>query len=105
LTTNRACNHIICCYSINSILSHLARQNKWCFPFIGRSQLKPLAKRRLNMGTHFITDECTNCAACAPICPVEAISEQGDVHKIEMETCTDCGECDDVCPVDAIKWQ
>ncbi len=57
------------------------------------------------MGTHYITDDCTNCAACGPVCPVEAISEQGDMHKIDMETCTDCGECDDICPVDAIKWE
>lgn len=57
------------------------------------------------MGTHFITDECINCGACAPVCPVEAISEQGDKYEIDMETCTDCGACDEICPVDAIKWQ
>lgn len=55
------------------------------------------------MGTHYITEECTNCAACAEICPVSAISEQNDMHVIEQATCTDCGDCDDVCPVDAIK--
>ncbi|MBW2475951.1 MAG: 4Fe-4S binding protein [Deltaproteobacteria bacterium] len=21
------------------------------------------------------------------------------------EDCTDCGACDDICPVDSIKWQ
>ncbi len=54
------------------------------------------------MGAHKINDECINCGACAPVCPVEAISEEGDVHVIDQATCTDCGACVDVCPVDAI---
>ena len=56
------------------------------------------------MGGHKINEECINCAACAPICPVEAISENdaGDAHVIDQDTCTDCGACVDVCPVDAI---
>ncbi len=54
------------------------------------------------MGAHKINDECINCGACAPVCPVEAISEAGDVHVIDQDTCTDCGACVDVCPVDAI---
>jgi NAD-dependent dihydropyrimidine dehydrogenase PreA subunit len=32
---------------------------------------------------------------------VEAISE-GDIYKIDPEKCTDCGACADVCPVEAI---
>ncbi len=48
-------------------------------------------------------DECTNCAACEPECPVEAISEKGDVRVIDPETCTDCGACADVCPVECIS--
>lgn len=57
------------------------------------------------MGTHFITDDCTNCGACDDCCPVEAISDQGDIHVIDKETCTDCGACDDICPVEAIKFE
>ena len=52
---------------------------------------------------HTITDECINCGACEPVCPVEAISEQGDARVIDAATCTDCGACVDTCPVDAIK--
>ena len=34
------------------------------------------------MGTHWIDEGCINCAACADVCPVEAISEQGEDHVI-----------------------
>ncbi len=54
------------------------------------------------MGTHYITEDCINCGACDDVCPVDAISEQGDLHVIDQELCTDCGACDDVCPVDVI---
>lgn len=56
------------------------------------------------MGTHFITEDCINCGACVDVCPVEAISEKGELHVVDQPTCTDCGACDEVCPVDAIKW-
>lgn len=52
---------------------------------------------------HKISDECINCGACEPVCPVEAISEQGDARAIDAGTCTDCGACVDSCPVDAIS--
>ncbi|MBN2510906.1 MAG: 4Fe-4S binding protein [Spirochaetales bacterium] len=48
-------------------------------------------------------EECTNCGACEPECPVEAISEKGDVRVIDADACTSCGACADVCPVDAIS--
>jgi len=53
--------------------------------------------------TYTITDECTNCGACEPECPVEAISEVGDKRVIAADTCTECGICADTCPVEAIK--
>ena len=34
-------------------------------------------------------------------CPVDAISE-GDIYKIDPELCTECGACADVCPTEAI---
>ncbi len=52
---------------------------------------------------HKINDECINCGACDPVCPVEAISEQNDKRVIDPEKCTDCGACVDQCPVEAIK--
>ena len=55
------------------------------------------------MGSYYITDDCTNCAACADSCPVDAISEGGDKYEIAQDDCTDCAACVDTCPVDAIK--
>ena len=51
---------------------------------------------------HKITDDCINCGACESECPVNAISESGDVRIINEKTCTDCGNCVAVRPVDAI---
>jgi len=48
-------------------------------------------------------EECINCGACEPECPVEAISEKDDVRVIDPELCTDCGACSEVCPVDCIS--
>ena len=47
-------------------------------------------------------DECVNCGACEPECPVEAISEVGDVRVIDADACTSCGACAEVCPTDCI---
>lgn len=49
-----------------------------------------------------ITDECISCGTCADECPVEAISEGGDIYEIDQDICTQCGNCVDVCPVEAI---
>ncbi|MEA1910617.1 MAG: 4Fe-4S binding protein [Spirochaetota bacterium] len=47
-------------------------------------------------------EECINCAACEPECPVEAISEKDDVRVIDADLCTDCAACVAVCPVECI---
>lgn len=55
-----------------------------------------------------ITDECTNCDACLPVCPNDAISEGDVIYEIEAAKCTECvgaepePQCVLVCPVDCI---
>ncbi|MHC4562823.1 MAG: DUF362 domain-containing protein [Planctomycetota bacterium] len=52
---------------------------------------------------HVISDECTRCGACEPVCPVEAISEGDPKYIIDPDLCTDCALCVDECPVEAIS--
>ncbi|MDH3999303.1 MAG: 4Fe-4S binding protein [Desulfuromonadales bacterium] len=52
--------------------------------------------------SHKINDECIGCAACRDSCPINAISELGEIHVIDAAACTDCGACVDSCPVSAI---
>lgn len=50
-----------------------------------------------------INSECIKCGACAPVCPVEAISEGETQFVIDPGLCVDCGACAAVCPVGAIS--
>ena len=55
-----------------------------------------------------ITEECINCAACEPECPVQAITEGDDIFIIDPDKCVECvdhydePQCISVCPVDCI---
>lgn len=55
-----------------------------------------------------ITDACTLCDACVPVCPNEAISEGEDIYVIDPDKCTECvghhdePQCVLVCPADCI---
>ena len=49
-----------------------------------------------------INENCINCGACVPTCPVDAISEVNGTHVIS-DACIDCGACVPSCPVDAIS--
>ena len=55
--------------------------------------------------TTFTIDQnaCTNCGACARICPSNAISQNGS-HHILQDACIRCGECRSVCRFHAILW-
>ncbi|MBC6713981.1 DUF362 domain-containing protein [Treponema sp. Marseille-Q3903] len=49
-----------------------------------------------------ITEDCVNCGACEPDCPVGAIAEKSDARVIDAEKCISCGACASVCPSEAI---
>ena len=49
-----------------------------------------------------ITDQCVNCGACEPDCPVGAISEKDDARVIDQDKYISCGTCVADCPADAI---
>ena len=40
--------------------------------------------------SYVIEDSCIACGACAPECPVEAISEGDPIYIIDPDKCIDC---------------
>lgn len=50
-------------------------------------------------------DLCNGCKACIPVCPVNAITMEGDKAKINPFQCTGCGACIPVCPQEAIDFK
>ena len=62
------------------------------------------AGKCINLCGFEINDQCTGCTACAPQCPVDAISgERKGLHVIDQEACIRCGVCRDVCKFDAVE--
>ncbi|PIE56895.1 MAG: hypothetical protein CSA34_00910 [Desulfobulbus propionicus] len=47
-----------------------------------------------------ITEQCTGCALCGPVCPEDCLSPE---LFLDFTKCTYCGACVDVCPVSAIN--
>lgn len=52
-----------------------------------------------------LNEFCTGCGACYNVCPVNAITIQGDEYGfykpvIDKEKCTNCGLCEKICPLD-----
>ena len=56
-----------------------------------------------------ITDDCTACDACKPVCPNKAITAGDPIYVIDPMKCTECvgaedePQCKLVCPADCIE--
>jgi len=56
-----------------------------------------------------ITDDCTACDACEPVCPNQAIKAGDPIYTIDALRCTECVGAEDepqcalVCPADCIE--
>lgn len=48
--------------------------------------------------TYHITDLCTECGRCVPVCPTQAISVVNGHHWIDPNTCDDVAMCVRYCP-------
>ncbi|MGE5547280.1 MAG: YfhL family 4Fe-4S dicluster ferredoxin [Solirubrobacterales bacterium] len=55
-----------------------------------------------------ITDDCTSCDACVPVCPNTAITAGDVIYHIDADRCSECvgaedsPQCQLVCPADCI---
>ncbi len=48
-----------------------------------------------------ISDECIACGVCEVECPEGAISQGENIYVIDTRLCTECAACAEVCPVEA----
>ena len=59
------------------------------------------------MATYFVreTDEeaCTGCGSCVEICPVDALTMEGDFPALDEDWCIGCGVCVAKCPDEAAQ--
>ncbi len=52
---------------------------------------------------YVISKKCTKCGACLLECPTGSIMEGDEAYVIDADTCGDHAACAAVCPVDAIQ--
>jgi NAD-dependent dihydropyrimidine dehydrogenase PreA subunit len=59
------------------------------------------------MATYFIRetdeDECTGCGECVEVCPVDAVTMEGDFPTVDEKWCIGCGVCVAKCPTTAAQ--
>ena len=55
----------------------------------------------------WITDKCTQCGLCFPVCPDDAIpvNKEQKREDFDYNACKGCGVCAQVCPFKAISME
>lgn len=51
----------------------------------------------------YVKELCTGCGECIAVCPVGAITRDGEKVVRDREKCTVCGRCVSVCPASAVS--
>jgi uncharacterized Fe-S center protein len=64
----------------------------------GKMRQHSTMKPEVDMG------KCENCGSCLEWCPEGAISQSGNVTRIDSNICIGCGECLTVCRYNAVKY-
>jgi len=76
-----------------------------CCWSVGTIKRRRIARDDL-IATYFIreTDReaCTGCGQCVDVCPVDAITMEGDYPAVDNDWCIGCGVCMRPCPTSAI---
>ena len=52
---------------------------------------------------YYITDKCTGCGECLPVCPQNCMDIAASKAEINQTNCLHCGNCFEVCRFDAVK--
>ena len=84
------------------VLLGLLRTRYWCRnlcplgAMLGLFSLRNLLRRK-------VSDECTSCGRCPPLCPMGAIPPDRPTHTLAGE-CILCMNCRDVCPHGAVAF-
>lgn len=53
---------------------------------------------------YFVSDPCTGCGRCLPLCPQQCVDVFNDKAVIEQAHCLHCGNCMQACPFDAVTF-
>lgn len=61
-----------------------------------------IGDKETTTGTFLITNACTECGACAGICPENCI-KVGTPYEIDQAHCLRCGICQEACPAYAVQ--
>ena len=59
----------------------------------------------LTTEVHHLSDRCTSCTACVPVCPTGALDVDRETWAVafDHDKCVVCGSCVEICPYKAVE--